>query len=174
MLTTLSQETYEHIWRSSQPDSTSLIPVSKAVSYLKSISQMYDEETLKTDIQAWPNTKASIRIGSTGKLNQVPMLQVRRPLTDIDLDLFYETFLLFLRWPFPKQRAWARFENTNPLENDDDVKSVVIFYRDDNRSLICAVVRNSGDPRPDLTLENVTADDLQIIESFAELEAFAE
>lgn len=174
VLETLSQETYDHIWRFSQPNSATSIPASEVVAYLKNVSKIYDEETLKSEIQTWPNTKASIHIGPIGGLSQVPMLRVRRPLAEIELDLFLETFQLFLRWPAPKQRAWARFENTDPLESDDDVKSVVIFYRDDDHSLICDVVRKSGNPRPSLTLENVTAEDLQVFQSLAELEAFTE
>lgn len=173
VLSNLPELTYQHMWRFSQPASTEFVPASEVVNYLYKASQMYNDKTLKTEIQTWPNTKASIEIGSIAHLSQVPMLRVKFPLVNITLDLFLQTFLLFLRWPSPKQRAWVRFENANPLENEDDVKSVVIFYRDDELSLICDVVRKSGPSRPSFTLMNTTVEDLLNIQSFAEIEALA-
>lgn len=38
----------------------------------------------------------------------------------------------------------------------------------------CDVVRKCGDPRPSITLEKVRVEDLEIILSIAELQAFAE
>ncbi|MFC1975479.1 hypothetical protein ACFLXQ_03660 [Chloroflexota bacterium] len=174
ILTTLAEQTYEHLWRFSQPVAVQFISAAEVVAYLHNVSRMYNEDTLKAEIQTWPNTKASLFTGSIAGLSRVPMLQIKRPLVDMDLDLFLETFLLFLQWPHPKPTAWVRFENANPLEDDDEVYSVVIFYRDDQKSLICDVVRKSGESRPMLTLERVTVDDLPIIQSFAELQILAE
>jgi hypothetical protein len=169
ILLNLPEPVYQRLWRFSLPASAKPMPASKVVPYLHELCRYYDEETLQAEINTWPGAKATVVRGTIANLGQVPKLQVRLPLLESNMELYWQTFMLFVLWPQPKQRAWVRFENTNPLEEMDDLESLLFFYRGDEQSLIFAARRKSGEFRPDITLPNISVEALSKVTSFAKL-----
>jgi hypothetical protein len=168
VLVEVSDSTYQRLWRTAYPTTAALRPVADIVAELQQRLQWYDDVSLCAEIATWPGARARILYGDTAGLKQVPMLDVRMPLADADLDRCLHAFKLFFQWPQPKQHAWARFTNTNPATGPDDLESVTIFYRDDDHTLSFGARRVSGRLSPDVE-KSMTRGALHKVQSIADL-----
>ena len=171
VLATLPDNDYQRLWRASFPATVKFQLSAEVVARLREIWQYYDDASLLAEISTWPGTRASTSGRDIAYLKQVPTLEVTSPLSEADLDRCLRTFLLFLVWPQPKQAAWARFTNTNPPAEADNIQSVTIFFRNDLRSLVFAVERASEEYHPEIDKDGVTIEDLCKLRSVAELRA---
>lgn len=171
MLAALPDNIYRQLWRASFPTAVEFRPASEVIACLHDVSQCYDETSLQAEIATWPGARARTWVRDIAHLNQVPTLEVTLPLSEDDLDRCLRAFVLFLVWPQPKQAAWARFTNTNPLADADDLQSITIFHRGDQRSLVFAAQRASEEYRPDIDVMDVTVEKLSKLRTVAELRA---
>ena len=93
------------------------------------------------------------------------------PLSDNDLDYCFQIFIKFLNWPSPKQYAWLEFTNTNPWIETNDIRRVVVFYRNDHQTFNFAVERAiQGTYQPDIERSGITRTDLNKIKRIRDLE----
>ena len=171
ILLQLPEYTYRNIWNASVPESDPL-PVDDVVEFLKSISQYYDHISLKTEITSQPESRASISFDKNiANLSGVPTMEASIPLSDVDLDYCFQTFLKFLNWPIPKQIAWTKFTNTNPPIDADDINWVVIFHHEDQQTFTFAAERaTQRDYRPDIYKQGITRDELNKVTCIRDLE----
>jgi hypothetical protein len=167
VLADLDTAAYQRLWQSAYPPERALCSARELVVQLQKLAETYDEESLCREIEARPGARARTSLGEIAKLRQVPKLDVRMPLDDGDLDQCLRTFVLFLEWPQPKDYAWARFTNTNPAVNSDDLESVTIFYYAD-RPFSFAAKRAGGGLRPDVE-KPLTLSALRAIQSIGDL-----
>jgi len=167
-LAELDNAAYQRLWQTTYPPELSLRPAPELVTLLQKLARTYDDESLCAEIDTWPGTRARTSLGDIARLRQVPKLDVRMPLTEEDLDRCLRTFVLFLQWPQPKDYAWARFTNTNPMASAEDLTSVTIFYRDDDHSFSFGAKRAGGSLHPDVE-KPLTRSVLRTVQSVAEL-----
>jgi hypothetical protein len=168
VLAEVSDGTYQRLWRTAYPTTAALRPAADIVAQLQQLLQWYDDVSLCAEIATWPGARARSSHGDTAGLKQVPMLDVRMPLVDADLDRCLHAFRLFFQWPQPKEHAWARFTNTNPPTGPEDLESVTIFYRDDEHILSFGARRVSGRWHPVLE-KSMTRGALRKVQSIADL-----
>lgn len=141
---------YQRLWQSAYPPEDEFRSGPELARELQQLAQRYDDQSLCCEIDTWQGARARISTGNVAGLQHVPKLDVSMPLDQSDLDRCLQTFILFLQWPHPKNHAWARFTNTNPMVNANDVESVTIFYRADDHSFSFGVKRECGDFEPKL------------------------
>lgn len=169
----LPVDVYQRLCQAILPASMESESVSAVAARLAELSDSYDHDSLLAEIAALPGARSCISVEEKCGQRQVWTLQVELPLVEADLDRCVHFFMLFLRWPEPKQAAWARFTNTNPTSHQDAIQSVTVFYRGDERSLVFAVRRPSPDSRPqhdpEILIEDVTTDHLVGVSSVADL-----
>lgn len=171
VLTALPEALYRRLWRASFPNQVEFRPAAEVATRLHEISQWYDEDSLLTEISAWPGARAHKCEVDTAGLSQVPELSVTMPLSEDDLDRCLRAFLLFLAWPQPKHTARACFTNANPLEEEDDVRRVIAFYRGDDRSLVFGVQRKSEQYDPCIDVVGMKVQDICRVMSIDQLSA---
>jgi hypothetical protein len=171
VLAALSDDVYRRLWQASFPTHVEFRSAAEVVACLREKSQWYDEIALKAEISTWPGARAYISQGTIAEIRQTPKLEVTLPLSETDLDRCLRAFQVFLVWPKPKQIAWARFANTNPLVDTDDLEWLTMFYRGDQRSLVLAARRKLGEYRPDIDVEGVTVNEFCDVRSIKELNA---
>jgi hypothetical protein len=173
VLAALPDDVYRRLWRASFLTRVEFRSAVEVVARLRETCQWYDEIALKVEISTWPGARAHISQGIIAEIRQTPKLDVTLPLLEADLDRCLQAFQVFLLWPKPKQIAWARFANTNPLVDADDLEWLTMFYRSDRRSLVFAARRKSGEYRPDIDVAGVTVNELSKVRSIKELHALA-
>jgi hypothetical protein len=169
VLESLPDLVYRRLWRASSSPTVEVRSAAEVANHLWEISQWYDEASLLKEISAWPGARARTSVGTIAGETEVPKLEVTLALSKNDIDRCLRAFTHFLAWPQPKPFAWARFANTNPLADPDDLKSAIFFYRGDKKSLVFAVKRASGPPRPDWDVNGITVKDLGGVRSTDEL-----
>lgn len=144
VLQQLPESVYRRLRRFSLPMDWPKYEPHEVVDYLGNIMPRYDKATLLQEIATWPGTRVKDELKRIADLAQVPTLEVKTPLATDELDRCVRAFTRFVIWPYPKPAAWARFTNTNPAIFDDDMRSIRMFFRKDERSLLFAVESASG------------------------------
>ena len=167
----LDKTVYQYAWNSIIPKEFQFQSTKDAESHIYNIANYYDEVSLLKEINALDGARAHIDSESTAGIHNVPALKVSAPFTIEDLDLCLKQFKTFLYWPRPKQLAWGRFTNANPIFKDSDLDSVTIFYRGDYKSLLFAVRRASGKYYPDYFIEDISLEMISEIGSVNDLDS---
>lgn len=166
----LDESVYQQLQRFGLPVDWPRRDAGEIVRYLKNIMPRYNEITLLEEIAAWPGTRVTVKTEKIAGLPQVRILEVKTPFSPDTLDEYVKAFATFVAWPNPKPAAWARFTNTNPPLSSDDVGSVRIFYRSDERWLLFATQYASGEFY-EIERLSVDINDLVGVTSLAQLNA---
>ena len=169
ILAELPEETYRRLWRSGFPTARRIDPSAGVAAQIRDIARMYDDTSLLAEITSWNGARARISTQNIADLSKIPALEVIAPLSEAELDRCFRLFVTFLMWPQPKAAAWVRFSNANPVIEPNDIASVRIFYRGDQRYLLFAVLRASGQYAPEICRWGVQVAEFDGIQTVADL-----
>ena len=162
--------TYKRLFQSSFPRQFEYLPAANVVEDLLHFSQRYDDASLKDEIKAQSGYAPTIDLGNISDLSQVPRLFISLPLSDQTLDMCWNIFRLFMFQPRLKPIAWARFENTNPAVDENDMCKLTVFYRNDDQILLFSVERANRIRHPNFDPGHVSIETVVRTENVAEIE----
>ena len=167
------ENTYSTAWYACFPRNYKFFPVDQLIKRLYQASLLYDDQSLADEIQERSGFIPVIEYGNIANVIQVPKLIIKMPLSESSLNSCFDIFRLFLNTPSLKSYAWARFENINPVIGPDDIRTVTVFFRSNEKSLCFAAERlKDRDYRPDYDLSGITIDMLNRIHTVGELDGF--
>ncbi len=175
ILIDLSKDELISKWRYAFPPTFETTGSSEITSWLMDFAQRYDDYTLVAEIVSDPSSRAEITKRNIASLNRVPSLLVSTPLTEGDFDRCLRYFRVFLQQPTSKDYAWAQFSNINPPVEKTDINKVVLFFRSDEKCF--EFVAERAEQRqydPDITLRNLTRDEILALKTYTDLERIAE
>ena len=151
-----TKEDYQAVWKLSFESNVECQPAEEVVQELLRISQDYSESSLKEEIESLTGKPPIFSYENRAEETHVPCMQLEMPLSDEKLELIWRVFHLFSTQPMRKTLPWARFENTNPKIEPNDICKVTVFYREDCQTLLFSVIRLSGNSFPDYFLTDIT------------------